>query len=51
MVDSNRPRIKEIMNLKYMFSHLVINMDISVTIYIIDLRFSVFILKFLSEGG
>ena len=50
MICSNRPRIKEIINVISIFSLLFLNMDISVTIYIINLRFSVCILKVVLEG-
>ena len=52
MIDYNGPRIKEIMNLKNRFLHFYfLNMDISVTIYIMDLEFSVCVLNVCPEGS
>ena len=47
MICSNKPRIKEIMDIKsiFFFTYIFFNMDISLTIYIIKLKFSMNILN------
>ena len=50
MIDSNRPKIRQIMNLNRIFHFYYLNMDFSVTIYIIKMKFSVCIITVLPEG-
>ena len=45
MTDSNRPKIMEIMNLNRFFHFYLLKMDILLTIDIIDLKLTVWILK------
>ena len=49
MIESNRSIIKKIIILKWIFSLTFFNMDMLVTIYIIDVKVSVCILKILLE--
>ena len=46
MINNNRPRIKELIHFRFFF----LNMDISITLYIINLKFSVCSPMVLLEG-
>ena len=41
----------EVINLKYIFHFYFLNMGISVTIYVVNLNISVYILRILLEGS